>query len=135
MASYQNHESIQASGQTATRMDKPYVKDKPALQRLPGGYNVFQASRLEVNLTTKTGEVVAGPRIENNGFEGNLIFGFIATYEPSPKDSDKASYLCVDTTSGDDSKGMESVLWREALMLKRVRDPRLFAPEDVGEQY
>lgn len=135
LVGYQHNESIRISGQTAARVGKPYVEEELALERLPNGYKVFFASRLEVNLVTKTGAGVAGPRIEKIGCDGNLIFGLIATYKRSRGTSDKPGYFWLESTTGETSKGMELAAWREALRSKGVSEPRLFSPESVGEQY
>jgi hypothetical protein len=118
----------------AARVGEPFVEKEPALKQLPGGYKIFYASRLEVYLAPKSGALVAGPRIDKIGCEGDFIFGLITTYENAPERSDKPGYFWLDTASGETYKGLELPAWREALKSKGVSEPRLFAPEEVGEQ-
>lgn len=130
--SYQHNESLGFSGKAAARVGEPFVEKEPAIRKLPGGYKIFFASRLEVCLDSDTGPIVAGPRIEKIGCEGSLIFGLIAMYV-EPERSDKPGYFWLDTTTGEITKGLELAAWREALKTKGIREPRLFAPESVGE--
>jgi hypothetical protein len=135
LTDYQHNDSIRISGQTAARVGEPYVEEEAAIPKLPGGYKVFFASRLEVALVTKSGRFVAGPRLEKIGCEGNLIFGLTSLYDNSKERSDTLGYFWLDTTTGEITKGMELAAWREALKSKGISEPRLFAPESVGEQY
>jgi len=135
LTDYQHNDSIRISGQTAARVGEPYVEEEAAIPKLPGGYKVFFASRLEVALVTKSGRFVAGPRLEKLGCEGNLIFGLTSLYTDSKERSDTLGYFWLDTTTGEITKGMELAAWREALKSKGISEPRLFAPESVGEQY
>ena len=135
ISGYQHNDSLRFSGQSAARVGEPFVEKEPSIPKLPGGYKIFFASRLEVDLVTKSGEVVAGPRIDKIGCEANLIFGVIATYEHAPETSDKPGYFWLDATTGEASKGMALAAWRDALKSKGVGEPRLFAPESVGERY
>jgi serine/threonine protein kinase len=135
ISGYQHNKSMVISGQTAARVGEPFVEKSPTLEKLPNGYKVFFAGRTEVYIVTKDGECVVGPRVEKVGCEGNLIFGRVIKYDHAPENSDTLGYFWLDSTTGESSKGLELAAWREALKSKGVGQPRLAAPEQVGERY
>ncbi|MCA9135339.1 MAG: serine/threonine protein kinase [Planctomycetales bacterium] len=130
---YQHNDSFRFSGQSAARVGEPFVEKGPAIEKLPGGYRIFFASRLEVYLEAPGQFEGAGPRIDKIGCEDKYIFGLIATYPHNPESSDTPGYFWIDSESGKITKGLELTAWREALEAKGVDEPRLFGPEDVGE--
>lgn len=130
---YQHNDSFRFSGQSAARVGEPFVEKGPAIQKLPGGYKIFFASRLEVYLEAPGQFEGAGPRIDKIGCEDKYIFGLVATYQHNPESSDKTGYFWVNSETGEITKGLELAAWREALKSKGVNEPRLYGPEVVGE--
>jgi serine/threonine protein kinase len=130
---YRHALSFQLSGQSAARVGEPYVERAPAIPKLPGGYRIFFASRLEVYLEAPGRAEGAGPRIDKIGCDGKYIFGLIATYQSESTPSDKTGYFWLDSESGEIMKGLELAPWRQALKSKGVLEPRLFGPEEIGE--
>jgi hypothetical protein len=133
ISGYEHNDSLSFSGQSAARVGEPYVEKGPAIPKLPGGYQIFFASRLEVYLEAPGRYEGAGPRVEKIGCEGKYIFGLISTYQNKSKPSDTTGYFWVDSESGEITKGLELAAWRDALKSKGVNEPRLFGPEEVGE--
>jgi hypothetical protein len=131
---YQHSASLSISGQAVARVGASVAEEAPAISQLPGGYQIFYASPTEVYLATPASEVVAGPRLEQIGCSGDLIFGRLTLWHDSAERSDTSGYFWLDVQSGEMAKGLELPAWRAALEGKGVAAPRLVAPESVGGQ-
>jgi hypothetical protein len=71
--------------------------------------------------------------VEKIGCAAKYIFRLISTYQNESKPSDTTGYFWVDSETGQITKGLDLVAWREALKSKGINEPRLFGPEEVGE--
>jgi hypothetical protein len=130
---YRHNDALSFWGQSAARIGEPYVEKGPAIPKLPGGYRIFFASRLEVYLEAPGQFEGAGPRIEKIGCDGKYIFGLVAAH-PKLRSDEAPGYFWLDSETGEIAKGMDIAAWLAALKSKGIGEPRLFGPAEVGER-
>lgn len=128
---FQHNNTHLVSGQSMVRLGE-YVKPNTDLTILPNGYRLFFASSSEVLLVDKDNGGVAGARVDKIGCSGNLVFGLITQRDRVEKPEDTPGYFCLDSTTGEITKGMELGAWQDTLKAKGVEEPLLLAPERVG---
>ena len=128
-------DSLRVFGRTAARVGEPLAASKPTIAKLPGGYKVFFASRLQVSLVDSEGSGVAGARLEKIGCHEDIIFGLITQREGIAEPDDKLGYFWMDSATGEIIKGMELGPWSEKLRELGVNEPQMLNPEQVGPKF